>query len=197
MEQKNYTLKECRAFSQKRLESTTAFIRGNFANGECKELALPDEAHPWIILHAVIDQYYKREYAMAQSIDLARCEMKRAKDMIEHNKGLDDAYWKMQEEIGKLTKENEQLMGENESLGRNPKSQSVEYEAFHEKGERLEALKDLLQEASPIEWVDSIGEILDGLIMALDYSGCDGLIEQLSKARSLQRFFMELEKETN
>lgn len=184
MEQKNYTLKECRAFNQKRLESTTAFIRGNFANGECKELVLPDEAHPWIILHAVIDQYYKREYDMAQSIDMARCEMSRAKDMIEHNKGLEDAYWKMQKEIGKLTKENERLMVE----ATNRQKDIVE---------QPKALKDLLQEASPIEWVGSMGEILDGLIITLDYSGCDGLISELSKARSLQRFFMELEKETN
>lgn len=184
MEQKNYTLKECRAFSQKQLEITIAFIRGNFADGECKELALPDEAHPWFILHAVIDQYYKREYDMAQSIDMARCEMKRAKDMIEHNKGLDDAYWKMQKEIGKLTKENEQLRVE----ATNRQKDIVE---------QPRALKELLQEASPIEWVDSMGGILDGLIMALDYSGWDRLTEQLSEARSLQRFFMELEKEAN
>ena len=38
MEQKNYTLKECRAFNQKQLEITTAFARGNFANAECKNL---------------------------------------------------------------------------------------------------------------------------------------------------------------
>lgn len=184
MEQKNYTLKECRSFSQKRLESTTAFIRGNFHNGECEELVLPDEAHPWNILHAVIDQYYKREYAMAQSIDLARCEMKRAKDMIEHSKGLDEAYWKMQKEIGKLTKENEQLRVE----ATNRQKDIVE---------QPRALKELLQEASPIEWVDSMGEILDGLIMGIECTGCDGLISELSKARSLQRFFMELERETN
>lgn len=184
MEQKNYTLKECRAFNQKRLESTTAFIRGNFANGECKELALPVEAHPWIILHAVIDQYYKREYAMAQSIDMARCEMNQAKGMIEHSKGLDDAYWKMQEEIGKLTKENEQLRVEATNRQKNIVEQP-------------KALKELLQEASPIEWVDNMGEILDGLIMTLDYSGCDRPISELSKARSLQQFFMELERETN
>ena len=73
MEQKNYTLKECRAFNQKQLESTTAFIKGNFANGECKELTIPDEAHPWNILHAVIDQYYKRESEIAQVIDNSNC----------------------------------------------------------------------------------------------------------------------------
>lgn len=186
MEQKNYTLKECRAFNQKRLESTAAFIRGNFANGECKELILPDEAHPWVILHSVIEQFYKREYAMAQSIDMARCEMNRARDMIEHNKGMEDTYWKMQAEIGKLTKENERLKAEDEQ----PALPTNEVE-------QPEALQELLQEASPTEWIGNMGEILDSIITAIDYSGSDGLTDSLRNARSLQRFFMDLGMELN
>ena len=78
MEQKNYTLKECRMFNQKQLETTTAFMKGNFKNPECKVLVIPDEAHPWNILHSVIEQFYKREYKRTQIIDVARCEMERS-----------------------------------------------------------------------------------------------------------------------
>lgn len=184
MEQKNYTLKECRAFNQKQLEITTAFARGNFANAECKELVLPDEVQPWNILHSVIAQFYKREYEMAQAIDMSRCEMNRAKKMIEDAKERNDLYWRMQKEIGDLKQENKRLQEE--------LSQSEE-----NLQEQPKALQELLLEASLTEWVDGMGEVLDSLIMAIDCTGSDGLTGSLRYTRSLQQFFIELEKEAN
>lgn len=187
MEQKNYTLKECRAFAQRQLETTNAFIRGNYnPEGESTVLVIQDEAHPWNILHSVIGQFYKRECAMAQSISIARCQLNHANELMNRSNEWDNAYWQMQKAIGELTKENERLKAEAEQ----PALQTNEVE-------QPEALQELLQEASPTEWIGNMGEILDSIIMAIDYSGSDGLTDSLRNARSLQRFFMELGRELN
>ena len=149
-----------------------------------QELVLPDEAHPWIILHSVIDQFYKREYEMAQTIDMARCEMDQAKKMKEHQKGLDDAYWQMQKEIGNLRRDNERLKESLSQIEKSPQKQP-------------EALTGLIDYYSIDELIDGTGEILNSLIMAFDYSGSDGLREPMKYTRALQRFFRELEKEIN
>lgn len=183
MEQRNYTLKECRAFSLERRDYIQQFVRGNFdPKAELPVVTIPDEPHPWNILHSVIEQFYNRECGIAQALSDARCDKERAQRTIKHNEESQEAYWRMQKEIGDLRQANERLT---EILSRTEKSPQ----------KSSDALLGLLQEASPYEWADSMGDILDGLIMSLDYSGCDALANTLSYARTLQRFFMELGKE--
>lgn len=100
---KNYTIRECRAFNQECHGITTAFIRGNYSSyAEIKELILPNDSHPCNILYSLIDQFYKREYEIAQRIDIDRWEADR----------LSKVCWEMQRAIDRLTKENESLKSE-------------------------------------------------------------------------------------
>ena len=182
MEEIKYTLKDCRAFNQKRLEETKAFIKGNFKNAECKELNLPDNAHPLFILRAVIDQFYKREYEMARDISAANCDMEKAKEMVAGCRIWDELFMKMQVEISRLQEENAQMrqkQQEKEPIGM-PK-----------------ALASLLMIERPKEWARSMDELVDRLIMALDYLESDMLSGDLYHVRTLHKFFIELEKEMN
>lgn len=185
MEQKTYTLKECRAFNQKSLELTTKFAKGNLKNGECKELTLPDEAHPWNILHSVIDQFYKREYGRAQLIDIARCELKEAKELLGEIKEQNNLYWKMQKEISDLKHENEQLK---ETLSHTDKSSQ----------KQPKALQELMLQDAANGWAERLDDMQDDLITALEY-GADGkrISGGLFTARTLQKFFIELAREIN
>lgn len=182
MEQKNYTLEECRAFNQKQLEITTAFIKCNFANAACKELVLPDGDHPWIILHSVIYQFYKREYEIAQAIDMARCEMNQAKKIREVAKERDDLYWKMENEIVDLRQKNKKLKAELSQSEKMAQEQPI-------------ALQELIDVYGIDGLIDGAGDVLDGLITAAEYSGSAGLLDPMRYTRALQGFFMKLEKE--
>ena len=79
MEQKSYTLKECRAFNLEQHDYILQFIRGNYnPKAELKSIVIPDDPHPWKILRSVIKQFYDRECEMARTINFAHCEMERA-----------------------------------------------------------------------------------------------------------------------
>lgn len=185
MEQKNYTLKECKAYNQKQHDYIQQFIRGNYdPKAEFKPIVIPEDTHPWKILQSVIKQFYDRECEIASTISDARCEMERALNMIKHNEGMQDTYWKMQKEIGDLKRENERLKESLSQIEKSPQKQP-------------EALTGLIDYYSIDELIDGTGEILDSLIMAFDYSGSDGLKEPMKYTRALQRFFRELEKEIN
>lgn len=182
MEQKNYTLKECRAFNQKSLELITEFTKESLKNGECKELILPDEAHPWKVLHSVIDQFYKREYDRVQAISIARCELEELKELRNDVRAQSEKNSQMLQEMIDLKEENYQLK-----------------ECINQLQERAQeqpnALQEIINEYGIDGLIDITGGILDGLIDAVDQSGCNWLIEPMKHARALQGLFMKLEKE--
>lgn len=184
MKQKNYTLKECRVFNQKQFGITTAVMKETFKNTECIELILPDEAHPWNMLHAVIEQYYKREYKRVQTIDITRTEMDRATIIMNEYKEWNSTYGQTQKEISDLKQENERLKVELNRLEKSTPVQSI-------------ALQKLLKITSVTEWGEITGDILDGLIKAMWHTEDISLSEQMICVRHLQKFFAELEKETN
>lgn len=178
-----YTLKGCKALNQERHNYIQQFIRGNYdPKAELKPVVIPDDTHPWKILQSVIKQFYDRECEMARTINFAHCEMERAQGIIKHNDGLQNTYWKMQKEIGDLRRDNEQLK---ESLSQREKIP-----------QKCGALAELIACYGIDELIEGTGDILDGLMIAFDYSDIDGLRESVKYARALQKFFMELDKET-
>ena len=186
MEQKSYTLKECRAFNLEQHDYILQFIRGNYnPKAELKSIVIPDDPHPWKILRSVIKQFYDRECEMARTINFAHCEMERAQGIIKHNEGMQNTYWQMQKEIGDLRRENEQLK---ESLSQREKSPQ----------RQPEALQELLQSDITSDWVERLDEIQDNLITALGYD-MDGqsIGSCLYTARTLQKLFVKLDKEIN
>lgn len=185
MKQKSYTLKECKVFNQEQRDYIQQFIRGNYdPTAEINAVVIPDDPHPWKILYSIIEQYYDREHKMAQSINFSRCEMERAQNIIKHNEGIQDIYWQMQNEMVDLRRDNERLKAELSQIEKRPQKQP-------------EALQELIDIYGSDGLIDGIGDVLDGLITAAEYSGSDGLLESMRYTRALQGFFMKLEKEVN
>lgn len=103
--------------------------------------------------------------------------------IIKSNEALRNTCHAMQREIDDLRQDNEQLK---ELLSRSEKSPQ----------KRAETLSELTSVYGIDELIDGTGRILDCIIAAYNYSGCDGLAEPMAMTRELQRFFMGLGKKT-
>ncbi len=186
---KYFSFKDCKAWNQYKQTGVTQYIRGEIDPDYtgCAILNIPNDPHPWNTMRSVIDQYYQRERVIAWERYEARKAIKKAQQLEEKNKQLDNARWMLDSCTGELKKE---LAQAHEKIVELVSNQPTEIPTH------FNLLDDLLNLCDAGEWVDNIDSIIDCLIslMCNDKDVIDG--SDLYFARRLQQFFMRLDKAT-
>lgn len=180
---KYFSFKNCKTWNQHRQTRVTQYIRAEIDPDYtgCVNLSIPDDPHPWNTMRSVIDQFYQREREIAWERLNAREAIKKAQELEERYKELDNIRWAQDARIGELKRELEKQNNQQ-------KEQPAEVPA------RLNILDELLDISDPGEWVDIMGGILDCVIGLSCYEGNTVSGSDLYFTRRLQEFFMKLDK---
>lgn len=187
---KYFSFKDCKVWNQYKQTGVTQYIRGEIDPDYtgCAVLNIPDDPHPWNAMRSVIDQFYQRERVIAWERYEAREAIKKAQQLEEKNKQLDNARWILDSRIGELKEELAQAHDKIAELKCNKQAEIPT---------RLDILDDLLQQCNAGEWVDIMGGILDCVIGLSCYEDNTVSGSDLYFARRLQQFFMKLDKATS
>lgn len=185
-----FSFKNCKTWNQYEQTGVTQYIRAEIDPHytACAVLNIPDDPHPWNALRSVIDQFYQRERVIAWERYEAREAIKKAQQLEEKNKQLDDARWILDSRIGELKKE---LVQAHDKIAKLESNQPAEIPT------RLNLLDELLAISDAEEWVDITGGILDCVIGLSCYEDKTVSGSDLYFTRRLQEFFMKLDKATD